>query len=191
MRLGVFGGSFDPVHLGHLLVAEGARDALGLDAVLFVPALTPPHKPDRALASAADRTAMLERALAGNPAFELSRLELDGPSRYTVETLRALRATRARDAELVLVLGADSLRELPTWHEPDAIRGLARLAVARRPGAEDAPSEGPGILLLPTPPVAISASDVRARIRSGRSIRYLVPDAVREYIEERRLYREP
>ncbi len=176
------------------MVAEGAREALGLGTVLFVPARTPPHKPHRILAGPEHRAAMLALAVAGNRAFEISRLELDAPGpSYTVDTLRALRARYGDGAELVLVLGFDSLAELSTWREPDVIERLARFAVARRPGAGEgaAPSAAAfsNVLEIPSPSVAISSTEIRARVAAGRSIRYLVPEAVRAYIGTHGLYR--
>jgi nicotinate-nucleotide adenylyltransferase len=188
VRVGVFGGSFDPVHIGHLVVAECARDALSLAHVLLIPARVPPHKPDRVLASAEHRAEMLRRAAAGNAAFEICRIELDAPGpSYTVTTLRSLRQHYGDAVELFLILGQDSLRELPTWQEPHALRQLARLAVAPRPGVLHEPP--PEVAVIPSPEVAVSASDIRARVAEGRSIRYIVPDDVREYIHQHGLYR--
>ena len=189
-RIGVFGGTFDPPHLGHLALAERARDQLGLERVWFVPAADPPHKRDRAKSPFARRLAMTKLAVRGNPAFQVSDLESrrPGPS-YTVETLRAIQL-RLPDHELVLLLGADSLNDLPTWHEPQEIERLARLAVAprldragrARRGAPRADFE------LDAPVLELSSSDLRARARRGESLRYLVPDAVAVYVRRHRLY---
>jgi len=203
MRLGLFGGSFDPIHLGHLLVAEEARDALRLDRVLFVPASRPPHKPGRALTPYTDRTRMVRLALRGNPGFELAELERDAarPS-YTVETLRRLRAAPEPIDDLWLLLGGDSLEEIDTWREPEEIARLARLAVYPRPGwkagfaaaASPVPShaarwaEEGRLRFLDGPPIDLSATAIRERAAAGRSLRFLVPEPVRRFIVERGLY---
>jgi nicotinate-nucleotide adenylyltransferase len=194
--VGVFGGTFDPIHLAHLAVAESARDSLGLERVLFVPAGVPPHKPGQAISAGIDRLAMVEAAIAGNPAFEASRIELDrpGPS-YTVDTLELLTETHT---DLVLILSTEAYAGLPTWHEPRRVLGLARLAVAPRDGYPDAGPElvarqFPGsegkVVVLDGPRIRLSASELRARAAAGRSLRYLVPDAVAAYIGDHDLYR--
>ncbi len=199
-RIGLFGGTFDPPHLGHLVLAEWARVRLRLERVVFVPAGAPPHKRGRRLTPAAHRLAMTRLAVAGNAAFEVSELEARrrGPS-FTVDTLRELRG-RFPDARFYLLMGADSLAEFPGWHEPETIARLATLAVAARPAewsraavrrAHAArPSRGRGrVVALDNPLVAISSSALRARARAGRSLRYLVPEAVADYVAERGLYR--
>ena len=191
-RIGLFGGTFDPPHFGHLALAEWAREQLRLDRVLFVPAGAPPHKRARRLSSVAARVAMTRLALRGNPAFRLSQLEVRrrGPS-FTVDTLRAVRAGHP-GAEVFLLMGEDSLDDFRTWHEPAAIRGLARLAVARRPGGRRrTPARGiaRGLIWLDNPGLELSSSAIRARARAGRSVRYLVPDAVARYLARHRLYR--
>jgi nicotinate-nucleotide adenylyltransferase len=200
-RLGILGGTFDPIHHGHLAIAEEAREALGLARVLFVPAAEPPHKPDRRIAPAEDRLAMVELAIAGNPAFAVSRIEMDrpGPS-YTVETVAAL-AAEARavgdEPDLVFIMSGETLRELPTWHEPERLLDLCRLAVVPRGGhvTPDAawlsahfPGREDRVTILPGPLLAVSGSVVRARAAAGRSIRYLVPDAVARHIVDHALY---
>lgn len=188
MRLGVFGGTFDPVHVGHLAIAHAALEALGLDRVLFVIARRSPLKERGPVASEAERLAMLERAIAGEPRFAVSRLELDreGPS-YTVDTLAALRAAAPVD-ELFLILGGDASAELPRWRSPERIAELATIVVAERPGVP--PPAVPGALrTFDAPRLDISSRELRARAARGRSLRYLVPDPVHEYIEARGLYR--
>ena len=225
-RLGVLGGSFNPVHLAHLVVAERVREALGLERVLFVPAARQPLKPGAALAPGEDRLAMLRLALAGNPAFEATALELErGGTSYTVDTLRDLRA-REPDAELFLLLGSDAFRLIDRWRESAEIRRLARIVVVPRPGAEPSvpgpagrhgdeptaepepaaeaeaqpgaerapraeprPGAEPTPLVIEVPAMDISASDIRARVARGASIRYLVPETVRQHILARGLYR--
>jgi nicotinate-nucleotide adenylyltransferase len=194
--LGVFGGTFDPIHLAHLAVAESARDSLGLARVLFIPAGVPPHKPGQPITPAPDRLAMVEAAIAGNPAFEASRIELDrpGPS-YTVDTLEALAVS---DPDLVLILSSEAYAGLPSWHEPRRVLELARLAIAPRDGYPDTGPElvarhYPGledrVVVLDGPRIRLSASELRTRAATGRSLRYLVPDAVADYIGDHGLYR--
>lgn len=200
-RLGILGGTFDPIHHGHLAIAEEAREALGLERVLFVPAAQPPHKLGRRIAGAAERLAMVELAIAGNPAFAVSRIELDraGPS-YSVDTVGAL-AEEARGAgrepDLVFIMSGETLRELPTWREPERLLDLCRVAVVPRSGHEtpDAvwlgihfPGRAHRVTILPGPLLAVSGSVVRARAAAGRSIRYLVPDAVARHIVDHALY---
>jgi nicotinate-nucleotide adenylyltransferase len=193
LKLGIFGGSFDPVHLGHLIVAEAAREALALDQVLFVLAPQPPHKQVQALTPWPHRLAMLEAALADHPHFAISTLELQrsGPS-YTVDTLRQLRLLpEFRLARFYLLLGQDSLSAFRTWHEPEAIVQLATLVVYPRlethenAGNASLPETG---LRLDAPTIGISASEIRRRVAQKKSIRYLVPESVRRYIESNQLY---
>ena len=194
-RIGLFGGTFDPPHVGHLALAECARDRLRLDEVRFIPAGQPPHKRGERITGAARRVAMARLAVRGNPAFAVSTVETrrGGPS-FTVETLRAV-ARAAPDARLFLLMGADSLDEFRTWREPEAILGLATLAVAERPGAAPGGRRRASrlrrgrVAWLDNAELAVSSSLVRARVRAGRSIRYLVPDAVAAYIARHRLYR--
>ena len=204
--LGVFGGTFDPVHIAHLALAEEAAEALGLERVLFVPAGSPPHKPGIDITPAADRLAMVELAIAGNDRFEASRLELDreGPS-WTVDTLEALASRRVSDdsagvADLTLILSADAFMGLPSWHDPRRVLELARLAVAPRDGYPDAgsaflavhfPDLARRAVFLDGPRIRLSASALRDRAAAGRSLRYLVPDAVAAYIGDHGLYRSP
>lgn len=180
MRIGIFGGSFDPVHHGHLLAATSLAETLELDQVRLVVSARQPLKRNGHAAAGEDRAAMVELAVQGNPRLTADRAELgrEGPS-YTVDTLRAFRAQQP-DAELVLLLGADAAVELPRWHQAEAVRGLARVEVFSRAGESGAHS---------VPRVDISSTDIRARVREGRSIRYWVPDAVAEYIAAHRLYR--
>lgn len=201
-RVGILGGTFDPVHYGHLVIAEQVRDALSLDRVLFVPARIPPHKQDEEIAPAADRAAMVELAIAGNPAFAMSEIELerDGPS-YTADTLEALAGEAARGGvarDFFFILSSEALAGLYAWHDADRILSLCRLAVVPRPGtplptgrelAARFGDRADRIVAVESMPVANSASNVRDRAEAGRSIRYLVPPAVEAYIREHRLYR--
>jgi nicotinate-nucleotide adenylyltransferase len=182
-RIGVFGGTFDPVHVGHLAIANAALDELGLDRVYFVPARRSPLKHDGPIASADDRLAMLNAAIADENRFRVSRAEVDreGPS-FTVDTLESLRS----EGELFLILGSDAYADFDRWREPERIRELATVVLAARPGAPNAPA---GMRMLDAPLMDISSRELRARAARGRSLRYLVPEAVLRYIEEHRLYR--
>lgn len=193
--IGMMGGTFDPIHVGHLVIAEEAREALSLVRILFVPAARPPHKPASEVTPVEDRLAMVELAIAGNPAFELSRVEVDraGPS-YTVDTVEQL----AADHDVTVILSAETFRDLPTWHEPDRLFAAARVAVVPREGYP-APDPGwlaatfPGredrVMYLDAPHLGVSSTAIRARVAAGRSIRYLVPAAVEAYIADNTLYR--
>jgi nicotinate-nucleotide adenylyltransferase len=199
MRVGVFGGTFDPVHLGHLILAEEARWSLGLERLLLMPAAQPWRKAARAVTPAHHRLAMLRLAVADDPYFDVSTVEIDrgGPT-YTIETLAALRGELGPDAELVFILGEDALMDLPNWREPAGILRLALLGVAER-GDEDGldlaaleatlPGVRDRVLRIPMPRVDISSSEVRRRVREGGTIRYLVPPPVQAYIAARGLYR--
>ena len=193
--IGLMGGTFDPIHVGHLAIAEEARDALSLDRILFVPAGRPPHKAGVAVTDVAHRVAMVELAIAGNAAFELSRIEVDrpGPS-YTVDTVETL----AAHADVTVILSVETFVELPTWHAPERLLAAARMAVVPREGypAPDPawisrafPSMEPRISYLEGPRLGLSSTALRARVATGRSIRYLVPDAVGAYIATNHLYR--
>jgi len=190
-RLGVFGGTFDPPHLGHLLLAECARETLALDQVVFVPARVPPHKAPGGVSPAATRVRLLRAALRGT-GFQVSTLELSrpGPS-YTVDTLDLMNAGH-HGPELWLVLGADSLLDLPGWRDPEGILERARLAVAHRPGfpvGRVAARVRRRVDWLPNAPVAIASRDLRKRVAGGRSIRFLVPTAVERLVARLGLYR--
>ena len=184
-RIGVFGGTFDPVHVGHLAIALAALESVPLDRVLFVPVWRSPLKDRDPLASTADRVAMLETAIASEPRFALSRAELEreGVS-YTVDTLEELRS----QGELFLILGSDALADLARWRAPDRIRELATILVAARPGAPE-PDAMHGARTFDAPRLDISSRELRARAARGMSLRYLVPDAVWEHIKRHGLYR--
>ncbi len=197
-RIGVFGGTFDPIHLGHLIVAEVAREALGLDSVIFVPAGEPWHRGGAPAGAAAARLEMTRLATADNPHFSVSTVDLDrsGPT-YTVETLRILQEQNPA-ARLVFLLGADALAQIGIWREPARIPELADVVALTRPGAppiDPASLESvvPGAVQkigsLETPLIGISATEIRRRVKAGLSIHYLVVPAVERYIRERGLYR--
>jgi nicotinate-nucleotide adenylyltransferase len=200
MNVGVLGGTFDPPHIGHLILAEEARLALALGQVLFVPAGDPWRKAGRELSPRQDRLAMVRLAVGDDPHFAVSTIEIDkeGPS-YTAETLVALHEQFEPETEVFFIMGADSLADFPHWHEPQRILELARLAVAERPEPEDVGLEEglaedlaramrERVVWLRMPLIAISASAVRDRVRQGLSIRYWVAPAVEEYIREHGLY---
>jgi len=197
--IGIFGGTFDPPHYGHLAAAQEALDTAGLDRVLFVPSQRNPLKLDADISDTEHRLAMTALAIADDPRFELSHadVEREGPS-FTVDLLERLQQQLGPGQDLAFIAGMDVLHELHRWRDPQRLLGLARLLVVQRPGQETAHPEEmdervPGasrrIQIVHTPGVAISSTDLRARIRTGRPIRYLVPDAVAAYIREHRLYR--
>jgi len=192
VRIGLFGGTFDPVHLGHLRAAESARETLALDVVAFLPCAIPPHRATSS--SAEDRLAMTRLATSPNPCFEGWDAELrrEGPS-YTVDTVAALVSERPDDS-FVLLVGADTWPEMTGWREPERLFALVEVAVAERPGAPPLELVPPfasarGVLRVDGPVLAVSATAVRERVRRGQSVRYLVPDAVADYITGRGLYR--
>lgn len=196
MRIGLLGGTFDPVHLAHMILAEQARDALALDEVLFIPAGEPWRKSGRTISPAEDRLAMLRLAIEGHDGFGISDIELrrSGPT-YTADTLEALAGERLDD-EFYFIIGADALADLPNWHEPERIVAHATLAVAPRDSepADEAAAALPSTLAtriqrFVMPRVDISSTDIRARVATGRSIRYLVPADVEKYIRDHNLYR--
>jgi nicotinate-nucleotide adenylyltransferase len=200
MRLGIFGGSFNPVHYGHLLLAESCREACALDEVWLVPAAVPPHKLGDLLAPGKARLEMLELALAGNEQLRPSSIELDrGGVSYTVETLARIGEAKP-GATLFLLMGADSLEDLPTWREPERICALATPVVVRRAGSPEPDFAALAPLVsaerlaeirgwqVEMPLVEISSTDLRERAAAGRSLRYRTPRAVEKYIETHRLY---
>ena len=196
-RIGVLGGTFDPVHLGHLILAEEARDQLGLSAVYFVPAGDPPHKQGRRLAPVEDRLRMIELAIAGNSAFRASRADADRPGpHYTLDMVHILQAQLPPGGELYFLMGYDSLAELPTWHRARELVAACHLVALTR---HEVPldwnyleSRLPGVrervTLLDMPELEIASHQVQERLRAGRTIRYLVPDGVCSYIERHGLY---
>jgi nicotinate-nucleotide adenylyltransferase len=188
LRIGILGGTFDPPHLGHLIVGSDACDVLGLDRLLFVPAAVPPHKPESVVATPEQRFEMVHAAIAGDPRFEADDLELrrEGAS-YSVDTLRVLHE-RYPGAELFFILGVDQIRELESWREPREIARLARIAAVARAG-DEIPALRHPVLEVPVTRIDVSSTEVRMRVREGRPVRYLVPVAVAEVIERYELYR--
>ena len=198
-RIGIMGGTFDPIHMGHLITAEMVRSAAQLDEVLFIPSARPPHKDGAHAASAEDRLIMTKYAVQENPYFFVSDIELRraGPS-YTVDTIAELRANQS-GAEFFFITGADAMNDLYRWHEPELLLRTCQFIVATRQGVpldevliaeKFTAEERSHIEVIPTPHLEISSTVIRARIRAGLSIRHLVPRAVEEYIEKRGLYRE-
>jgi nicotinate-nucleotide adenylyltransferase len=196
MRIGVLGGTFDPPHLGHLILGEQARDQLDLDRVLWVPAAVPPHKQAQSVTSTDHRLAMVQLAINDNDAFELSRVDLDRPGpHFTADMLQILRDLHAK-SELHFLLGGDSLRDLLTWREPQRIIQSASLVVMERPHTEydlqalEAEIQGIAkkVITITTPLIEIAGSDLRQRVLRGNSIRYLVPSRVCDYITHHHLY---
>lgn len=198
-RLGVFGGTFDPIHLGHLIVASRCAEALSLDRVLLVPAGHPPHKPDQPISDALHRVRMVRQAISGDPRFELDVTDVEraGPS-YTSDLLELV-AARVPGAALWFIMGADSVVDLSSWHDPGRILQLARIAAAARPGIAADPTSSihhhpemaDRIDVVDVPLIGISASALRDRVRRGERISYEVPAAVERYIVAQRLYLEP
>jgi nicotinate-nucleotide adenylyltransferase len=195
--IGVFGGTFDPPHYGHLVIAEEARARLGLRRVIFLPTGQPPHKPDRVVTPVADRLAMVHLAIAGNPGFQLSRLDVDRPGPYfSADLLEMLQAELGPTADLHFIVGMDSLGDFLTWHDPARVLRAARLVAATRPGytcdlsgMEDAiPGAASRIVLLEAPALEISSTELQARVRACLPIRYQAPDAVARYIRQHGLY---
>lgn len=200
VKIGVLGGTFDPIHIGHLIAAEEARWSLHLQKVLFVPAGEPPHKKLRGVSPVVHRVRMVELSIASNPFFELSLVDVRRKGKsYTVETLEILKKELGPSAELYFIIGMDSLSELLTWREPRRLITLARLAVVNRPPyqAVDLPSleeKLPGISMrvemVSTPGIYVASSDLQARVAQGRPIKYQVLQTVEDYIRETGLYRE-
>jgi nicotinate-nucleotide adenylyltransferase len=194
-RLGVMGGTFDPIHYGHLVTAEEALMQFTLDSVIFVPTGRPWMKQEREVSPAEHRYLMTVIATASNPRFQVSRIDVDreGPT-YTVDTLRGLAAEHP-DAELYFITGADAMLEILEWKDPQEVLELAHFIAATRPGYELArlgavlDESHPNVSSMTIPALAISSTDVRERVHEGRPIRYLVPEGVKSYIEKAGLYR--
>jgi nicotinate-nucleotide adenylyltransferase len=193
-RIGILGGTFDPIHNGHLIIGQEMVWRLGLERVLLVPSADPPHKAYPEMASAEARVEMVRMAVADTPAFELSLIEQERPGKsYTVDTLRDLRAQMDAETEFSLLLGADSAQDMRTWCDPEGVVRLARIVVVDRPGFDRSaidPTLSQHMDVVEAPLLEISSTDIRSRVRSGRPIRYLVPDEVARFIERQGLYRQ-
>ena len=196
-RLGVMGGTFDPVHYGHLVTAEAALWKFALDEVVFVPTGHPWMKEHKEVSPAEDRYLMTVIATASNPRFSVSRIEVerDGPT-YAVDTLQELRRQAEEELDLYFITGADAILEIFQWKDPDEVLSMAHFIAATRPGyditrlQEAAPTSHPHISVMDIPALSISSTDVRRRVRDGEPIRYLVPEGVHAYIHKMGLYRE-
>ena len=202
-RIGIMGGTFNPIHHGHMVTAQEALDQFSLDRVVFIPTGDPPHKVEDLLAHAEDRYLMTVIAISSNDSFFVSRAEIDRRGKsYTIETVKELRNTYGADAELFFITGADAILEILTWKNTDEIVTLAKFIAATRPGYDLSKIEGlkstlfrsekeadEGISIMEIPALAISSTDIRKRIKQGRPINYLVPEGVNNYIIKHGLYR--
>lgn len=198
--IGILGGTFDPIHVGHLLIAEATQDALQLEKILFVPAGDPPHKQQQKKSAVDHRVKMVELAIDSNSHFKMSRIDLNRPGpHYSIDTVQLLRTQYNISAEhCFFIIGGDSLADLPTWHNPETLINLCRLAVVHRPGYRPDVSQLeqviPGVARrlnwVTAPAIDLAASEIRAKVRHRESIRYQVPDAVDNYIKQHGLYLE-
>jgi nicotinate-nucleotide adenylyltransferase len=191
-KIGILGGTFDPIHLGHLVMAEQSREKLQLDQVIFIPSASPPHKTRQKLSLAIDRFQMTKLALEGNQKFSVSDMELkrDGLS-YTVDTLKELKRIY-RNSEIYFLTGSDVLDEIHTWKEPEQIYKRVKMVIAIRPGFDHFDLDNQFAqrsIIVPITGINVSSSQIRAKVRKGESIRYLVPAKVEEYISKKKLYR--
>jgi len=192
-KIGVLGGTFDPIHVGHLVLAEQVREKFQLEQVIFIPSASPPHKTEQKLSSAEDRLKMTKLAVEGNPYFSVSDIELkrEGLS-YTVETLRKLKDLY-KNSEIYFLTGSDVLNEITTWKDPEEIYKLAKIVIAVRPGFDKFDSEdhfAKKSIIVNITGVDISSTQIREKVKKGESIKYLVPLKVEEYIKKRNLYKK-
>ena len=188
MRIGILGGTFNPIHIGHLILAEEAYLKLKLDKLVFVPAFVPPHKDSAEIISAKDRLEMVRLAIEDNPAFEVSTFEIDSKKKsYSIDTLKEFRSVYGEDSQLCFITGSDSLKDLFSWKNINDIFKISKFIVANRPGypIKEVPKEVDTVVITP---IEVSSEDIRRRLKEARSIRYLVPEKVRKYILERKLY---
>lgn len=192
-RIGILGGTFDPIHLGHLVLAEQAKERLKLDQVIFIPSASPPHKTNRKLSSAKDRFQMTRLALEENPSFSISDIELKrGGLSYTVDTLRELKKLYP-NSEIYFLTGSDVLNEIQTWKDPEHIYKLVNVVIAKRPSFDSFDPQNhfaKKSIIVPITGVDISSTQIRKRIEKGQSIKYLVPAKVEEYIRRKKLYQK-
>jgi nicotinate-nucleotide adenylyltransferase len=192
MKIGIFGGTFNPPHVGHLIAIESVRDQERLNTILFVPSATPPNKQEGAIAPAAERLRMTQLAIESNPSFQVSDIEIQRTGiSFTIDTVNALQALHP-DASISLVIGSDNFLEFHTWKSPKEILAKVGLIVMSRPGFDmrQAHSEyGRLAKVVNVPPIGVSGTDIRRRVKLGRSIRYLVPIAVEDFIHHSNLYR--
>ncbi len=195
-KIGIMGGTFDPIHFGHLVTAEAARDAFGLDEVIFVPSGRPPHKRNIIVSDAQHRIAMVNHAIISNPHFSLSTMETDREGySYTIDTVNEFLRMFGTDTEIYFITGADAIKEILTWHRVDELMSKCHFIAATRPGFEFnqelhlPESYSQRIMSIKVPALAISSSQIRTMVQEGKSIRYLLPDTVEAYIRKNNLYR--
>lgn len=189
MRIGILGGTFNPVHMGHLILAEEALFKLHLDKVMFVPTFVPPHKNIESDIKPKDRLKMVELAISDNPAFGVSTFEIDSKKKsYSIDTLKEFRNHYGSDAELYFITGSDLLKDLFSWKDVNDIFKMSKFIVANRPGypVKDVPEDIETVVITP---IEVSSEDIRKRLKEGKSIRYLVPDKVRDYVIKHNLYK--
>jgi nicotinate-nucleotide adenylyltransferase len=189
MRIGILGGTFNPIHIGHLILAEEALSKLKLDKVIFVPTYIPPHKHVEGGVKPNDRLKMAEFAIEDNGSFEVSTFELDSKKKsYSIDTLKEFRTAYGEDAQLFFITGSDLLKDLFSWKNVNEIFKMSKFIVANRPGypVKDVPKEAETVVITP---IEVSSEDIRKRLKEGRSIRYLVPEKVRTYIIKHNLYK--
>lgn len=189
MRIGILGGTFNPVHIGHLILAEEAHLKLNLDKVIFVPSFIPPHKEIDPKVKPKDRLKMVQLAIADNPHFDVSKFEIESEKKsYSIDTLKEFRKKYGDKSQLYFITGSDSLKDLFSWKDINDIFKISKFIVANRPGypVNNVPEEVETVVITP---IEVSSEDIRKRIKEGRSIRYLVPEKVHKYIEEHKLYR--
>ncbi|MEO0565382.1 MAG: nicotinate (nicotinamide) nucleotide adenylyltransferase [Chloroflexota bacterium] len=196
-RIGIFGGSFNPLHQGHLIVAEFAAESISLDKILFTPVVDPPHKDGRGLVPIEHRCRMIDMSIGGNDRFDLSMVDSDRPGpHYSVDTVQIV-GKQFEGSDIYFVMGGDSLRSFPKWHDPMGIVAHCRLAVMRRPSYKPVqpdmhddvlPGLSDHIDMIEAPPIGISSTRIREQLQMGKSVRYLVPDNVLDYIHEHQLY---
>ncbi len=189
MRIGILGGTFNPIHIGHLILAEEALSKLKLNKVIFVPTYIPPHKHVEGGVKPKDRLKMTELAIAGNDSFEVSTYELDSKKKsYSIDTLKSFRDKYGKDAQLFFITGSDLLKDLFSWKNVNEIFKMSKFIVANRPGypVKDVPEEVETVVITP---IEVSSEDIRKRMKENKSIRYLVPDKVRSYIIKHGLYK--
>lgn len=193
-KIGIMGGTFDPIHVGHLMIAEAVWDEYNLEKVIFIPSANPPHKHD-VLTSAKHRFNMTLLATCSNPHFEVSTIEMDrvGPS-YTIDTIKALKKMYGDDTDFYFIIGADCIHELPTWHKIDELLKICKFIATKRPSYEfdlsiiEKEFSDYNIQLLKTPELEISSTDIRQRIKKGYSIQYITTEQVQQYIRKEELY---
>ena len=189
MRIGILGGTFNPIHIGHLILADEALSKLKLDKVVFVPSYMPPHKGVDTDTKPQDRLKMVELAIEDNPSFEVSSFEIGRKkTSYSIDTLKEFRSKHGADAQLYFITGSDLLKDLFSWKNVNDIFKISKFIVANRPGypVKDVPKEAETVVITP---IEVSSEDIRKRLKAERSIRYLVPEKVRSYIRERKLYK--